>query len=196
MTCLDLPMTSSANATFSNAVLFGSSLKSWKTQPMLRRRYGTFQFFILTRSWPATMICPRLGQELAQQQPDERRLARARVAHDEDELARADLDVDVVEGGLVGDVGLRDAPHRDHDRPRTRQDRRYLGGARRGRIWHVDQISHRDAPFRCNDSHRGSLAKSASLGLGLRVFVLWRSRLNARAGPRPPRAMSAAVSPK
>ena len=40
-------MTSSANATFSNAVLFGSSLKSWKTQPMLRRRYGTFQFFIL-----------------------------------------------------------------------------------------------------------------------------------------------------
>ena len=38
MTWRLLPMTSSANATFSNTVLFGSSLKSWNTQPMLRRR--------------------------------------------------------------------------------------------------------------------------------------------------------------
>ena len=32
------PITSRAKATFSKTVLFGSRRKSWKTQPMLRRR--------------------------------------------------------------------------------------------------------------------------------------------------------------
>ncbi len=38
------PITSSAKATFSNTVLLGSNRKSWKTQPMLRRRYGHAPF--------------------------------------------------------------------------------------------------------------------------------------------------------
>ncbi len=35
---LALPVTRSAYMTFSSAVLLGSSLKSWNTHPMLRRR--------------------------------------------------------------------------------------------------------------------------------------------------------------
>ena len=38
-----LPITSSANATFSTTVLFGSSRKSWNTQPMRWRRRGTLR---------------------------------------------------------------------------------------------------------------------------------------------------------
>ena len=47
-------MTSSANATFSNTVLFGRSLKSWNTHPMLRRKYGTRQLRMVVRSSSAT----------------------------------------------------------------------------------------------------------------------------------------------
>ena len=36
-----VPVTWSANATFSQTVLCESSLKSWKTTPMLRRSFGT-----------------------------------------------------------------------------------------------------------------------------------------------------------
>ena len=54
-------MTSSANATFSNTVLFGSSLKSWNTQPMLRRRYGTRQLRMVVRSSSATKMRPCVG---------------------------------------------------------------------------------------------------------------------------------------
>ena len=68
--------------------------------------------------------------------------------------------------------------------------------ARRSRIRHVDQISHWDAPFRCNDSHRGSLAKSGPSGSD----CVWKScggpRINGRAGPRRASRMSAAVSLK
>ena len=35
-----VPVTSSANATFSQTVLVGSSLKSWKMIPILRRIFG------------------------------------------------------------------------------------------------------------------------------------------------------------
>ena len=48
------PITSRAKATFSKTVLLGSSLKSWKTQPMLRRRNGTFQLESSPMSLPAT----------------------------------------------------------------------------------------------------------------------------------------------
>ena len=91
------PMTSSAKATFSNTVLFGSSRKSWKTQPMLRRRYGTRHLGRSTMLRPASRIWPRVGQLLTQQQPDEGRLARARGADEEDELPLVDLDVDVAQ---------------------------------------------------------------------------------------------------
>ena len=59
--CRGLPITSRANATFSATVLFGSSRKSWKTQPIRWRSRGTrrpaspptFQF--------ATQTVPELG---------------------------------------------------------------------------------------------------------------------------------------
>ncbi len=52
------PRTSSGKATFSATVRSGRSLKSWKTTPMERRRYGTCDGFTLatlrpkTSSWP------------------------------------------------------------------------------------------------------------------------------------------------
>ena len=46
---------------FSAAVRFGRSLKSWKTQPRLRRRSGTLEPLSLPRSRPPTMILPRVG---------------------------------------------------------------------------------------------------------------------------------------
>ena len=51
-------MTSMANATFSYTVLFGRSLKSWNTHPMLRRSWGTFQWLSCEMSRPATTIRP------------------------------------------------------------------------------------------------------------------------------------------
>ena len=55
------PITSSANATFSYTVLLVRSLKSWKTEPMLRRRYGTFHDDSVAMSLPATKIRPCSG---------------------------------------------------------------------------------------------------------------------------------------
>ena len=49
-----LPITCSANATFSATVLFGSSRKSWKTVPIWRRSRGTFQLASRLISLPAT----------------------------------------------------------------------------------------------------------------------------------------------
>ena len=49
-----LPMTCSANATFSVTVLFGSSRKSWNTVPMERRSRGTFHAASRLISLPAT----------------------------------------------------------------------------------------------------------------------------------------------
>jgi hypothetical protein len=49
-----VPITSSANATFSRTVLVGSSRKSWNTVPSWRRSEGTFQFDSRARSLPAT----------------------------------------------------------------------------------------------------------------------------------------------
>src|SRR4051794_34173851 len=56
-----LPITSSAKATFWKTVLFGSSRKSWKTQPIERRSAGTFQLDSVERSLPATWTRPALG---------------------------------------------------------------------------------------------------------------------------------------
>ena len=46
---------------FSAAVRFGSSLKSWKTQPRFRRRSGTLEPLRRPRSRPPTMILPPVG---------------------------------------------------------------------------------------------------------------------------------------
>src|SRR5215216_2948723 len=52
--CRRAPMTSRAKATFSRTVLLDSSLKSWNTQPMERRRAGTFQEASRLSSLPTT----------------------------------------------------------------------------------------------------------------------------------------------
>ena len=46
---------------FSNAVRFGRSLKSWKTQPMFRRSIGTFERLSRPSSRPPTMMRPSVG---------------------------------------------------------------------------------------------------------------------------------------
>src|SRR5258705_5256124 len=54
-------MTSRANATFAYAVLFGSSRKSWKTQPIERRKFGMRHDRMLPTSRLFTMIFPLVG---------------------------------------------------------------------------------------------------------------------------------------
>ena len=54
-----LPMTSSANATFSATVLFGSSRKSWNTVPIWRRSAGTFQCESLAEVLAGDVDLPR-----------------------------------------------------------------------------------------------------------------------------------------
>src|ERR671913_91326 len=60
--CRRAPMTSRAKATFSRTVLLDSSLKSWNTQPMERRRAGTFQEASRFSSLPATQMRPPVGR--------------------------------------------------------------------------------------------------------------------------------------
>src|SRR4051794_11591965 len=57
----DLLITSRANATFSKTFFLGSSRKSWKTQPILRRRSGTFRFGILPTLRLSTTTVPLVG---------------------------------------------------------------------------------------------------------------------------------------
>ena len=58
-------MTSSANATFSDTVLLGSSRKSWKTVPICRRSAGTFQLDNRFKSLPATCTWPPVARSRA-----------------------------------------------------------------------------------------------------------------------------------
>jgi len=75
------PCTLSAYATFSAAVRLGSNLKSWNTQPTLRQ----------PRQITAADEDASGGRiDLFQEQLDERRLAGARRADDEDEVALLD----------------------------------------------------------------------------------------------------------
>ncbi len=84
-------MTSSAKATFSCTVLFGSSRKSWNTVPIWRRSCGTFQFESRAMSLPVDVHLARRGALLAQDQPQQGGLARPGGADEEDELALVDL---------------------------------------------------------------------------------------------------------
>src|SRR3954447_782432 len=124
MSLRDLPITCSANATFSVTVLLGSSRKSWKTVPIWRRSRGTFQPASRLRSLPAPepvevfagdvhAATGRAG--LAQHQPQRGRLPRAGLADEEDELALLDVDADLVERRLSrARVGLADLLEPNH----------------------------------------------------------------------------------
>ena len=90
-----VPVTSSANATFSQTDFGGSSLKSWKTIPILRRTFGH-----LAAGQPGEVLAVEddraVGRDLvADEELDQRRLAGARWPDEEDEVALGDHEVDV-----------------------------------------------------------------------------------------------------
>ena len=170
-------MTSSANATFSRTVLFGSSRKSWKTVPIWRRSCGTFQLdrraeVLARRRAPCRWLAPLLAQD----QPQEGGLAGAGGADEEDELALLDLEGDIVrapDGLLAGRSWRRcrigspsvGACLPSAGRPASGRSRRPCGRAR------VDRTS---APGRVR-AHRPRLAlrrarpKAPGGGAGARV---------------------------
>ena len=113
------------------------------------------------RSRPPTTILPLGRLELLQQQADERRLARAGGADDEDELALVDVERDVAQRDDVGLVDLRHRLEHDHRRRRSASRsarRRRLGDRGCGRVrvgfctWSVTRLSpargDRGAPYR------------------------------------------------
>src|SRR5215210_6781945 len=113
------PCTLSAYATFSAAVRFGSSLKSWKAQP---RHLRALQPPEVTPADPDLAVG---DLDLLQHEPDDGRLARAGSADDEDELALLDRERDVSQRRHVGLVDLRHVLEHDHRRARGRGRRRH-----------------------------------------------------------------------
>ena len=108
------PSTSSAYPTFSSTVRFSSSLKSWKTTPMLRRRYGMPRLAEAADVLSADEDLPAGRLLRAEEQAQERALPRARRAGEPDELALVDLQGDVVQHRRVAGVGLLDVEELDH----------------------------------------------------------------------------------
>ena len=93
------PSTSSVTATFSYTLHDGTSLKSWKTMPRLRRRNGTAslaQARDVAAEEEDAPVVDRLG---AVEEAQEGRLARAARAGDEDELAALDGEAHPAEDG-------------------------------------------------------------------------------------------------
>ena len=114
-----MPVTSSANATFSQTVLDGSSLKSWKMIPILRRIFGTWR-----RGSASEVLAVEddlaTGRDLvADEQLDERRLAGAGRADEEHEVALGDDQVHVAQRDLAVGILLGDVVE-DQDRPLLR----------------------------------------------------------------------------
>ena len=60
-------------------------------------------------SWPSTETVPLVGVDDAADDADQRRLAGAVGAEQREDLAAADLEVDVLESVEAGGVGLGDA---------------------------------------------------------------------------------------
>ena len=81
---------------------------------MLRRSSGTLLRRRVPRLRPATRMRPVVGHELLEHQLDERRLARAGGAHQEHELALADVAGEVLEADHVRVVDLGDVFEDDH----------------------------------------------------------------------------------
>ena len=68
---------------------------------MLRRRYGTRHLGSVADVAPGLEDAALVGVLLAQQQPQEGRLARTRRADEEDELALVDVEGDVLQSAAV-----------------------------------------------------------------------------------------------
>ena len=85
-----MPSTRGTNATLSSTVLSGSSLKSWNTKPSERRYDCTCRGERVARLRPPTIELSFRGHVLPEQQPQQRRLARAARPGEEYELALVD----------------------------------------------------------------------------------------------------------
>jgi hypothetical protein len=78
----------------------GSRLKPWKTKPMVRLRSARGFVLVEAGDVPAgEEVAPAAGAVEAAEDVHEGRLARAGGAHDGDELTRADVQVDLLQGG-------------------------------------------------------------------------------------------------
>ena len=93
---------------------FGSSLKSWKTQPEVAAQQRHLRALQPAEVAAADDDPAARRLELLQQQADDRRLARAGRADDEDELALVDHERDVAERDHVRVVDLRHRLEHDH----------------------------------------------------------------------------------
>ena len=120
------PAIVSGSRMFSSAVSIGSRLNDWKMKPTLSRRSCVSCFSLSARDVDA-VDRDAAGGRLVEPGEDvhQRRLARARGAHDRGELAAAQVDVGAaqrVDGGVALAVALGDAARGD-DRRRARTGR-------------------------------------------------------------------------
>ena len=93
-----VPVTSSANATFSQTLFVGSSLKSWKTIPILRRTFGTLRRGSFARSWPSRTTSPWVAISSRIRSLISVDLPAPDRPDEEDEVALGDDEVDVARG--------------------------------------------------------------------------------------------------
>ena len=166
MTCFGLPITSSANATFSYTVLSREQLEVLEDRPDVAAQVRAPSSEVsLAMFLPATWISPWRRLLLADQQPDQGGLARAGRADDEDELALLDVDVDVVERDDRVLVDLGDVIEFDHDERGLLSGERRLGNLPRP----YDASKGRGVvrAIRCRENqhrlHDGPFEKSAGL---------------------------------
>ena len=88
---------------FSSAVSVGTRLKAWKMKPTRSRRSSVSCLsFSVLRSVSPMSTWPSVSVSSPAMHVHQRRLARARGAHDRRELAVGEADVDAVEGTHLG----------------------------------------------------------------------------------------------
>ncbi len=88
-----MPASSRPKAVLSRTVMCGISAKDWNTMLMsLRRRARSLASVWPLMSSPSITMRPAVGSIRPVEQPHERRLARAREAHDHEDLAGLDLE--------------------------------------------------------------------------------------------------------
>ena len=112
----------SGSSTLRSADVRGIRLKLWKTKPILRlRTYASSNSSSRLTSMPSSRYRPVVGHVEAADDVHQRRLAAAGRAHDRDEVAPLDAQVDAaqrVDGDVARAVGLRDALEHERRAPR------------------------------------------------------------------------------
>ena len=114
MTCLGLPMTSWAKATFSNTVLFEQQLEVLEDVADVAAQLGHAARRHVDDVPPGHPHGTSLGAVLAVEQPQQRALARPGRADEEHELALGHVEAGVAERDDIVAVGLGDVLESDH----------------------------------------------------------------------------------